>query len=120
MSKNIGNPFSANLRTLIFKIFWGSMPHRSPYKFLIIYQQFQIKPTISKNFSHTKCVGLQTRLMLNHSSLRVFIDKCLLSYSTSINPLETDVHYMTSQIVSILIDFYPDFCTNFSSFFQFL
>ena len=38
-------------------------------------------------------------------------DKYLLSYSALINPLEPDVHHMTSQIVSILTDFYPDLCT---------
>ena len=32
-------------------------------------------------------------------------DKCLLSYSKFINPLEPDVHHKTSQILSILIDF---------------
>ena len=31
--------------------------------------------------------------------------KYLLSYSTLINPLKPDVHHMTSQILSILIDF---------------
>ena len=41
-------------------------------------------------------------------------DKYLLSYSTLINPLEPDVHHMMSQILSILIDFYPDLCTIFS------
>ena len=44
-------------------------------------------------------------------------DKYLLSYSALINPLETDVHHMTSQILSILIDFYPDLCTSFSIIF---
>ena len=32
-------------------------------------------------------------------------DKGLLSYSTFINSLDPDVHHMTSQILSILIDF---------------
>ena len=45
-------------------------------------------------------------------------DKYLLSYSTLINLLKPDVHHMTSQISSILIDFYPDLCTIFRSFFQ--
>ena len=40
-------------------------------------------------------------------------DKYLLSYKALINPLEPDVHHMTSQILSILIDFYPDPCTIF-------
>ena len=40
-------------------------------------------------------------------------DKYLLSYSTLIDPLEPDVHHMTSQTLSILIDFYPDLCTIF-------
>ena len=44
-------------------------------------------------------------------------DKYLLSYSVLINPLELDVHHMTSQILSILIDFYPDLCTIFSIIF---
>ena len=44
-------------------------------------------------------------------------DKYLLSYSTLINSLEQDVHHMTSQILSILIDFYPDLCTIFSIIF---
>ena len=41
---------------------------------------------------------------------KVLLDsyKYLLSYSRFINPLEADVHHMTSQILSILIDFYPD------------
>ena len=38
-------------------------------------------------------------------------DKWLLNYSKLINLLEPDVHHMTSQILSILIDFYPDLCT---------
>ena len=44
-------------------------------------------------------------------------DKYLLSYSALINPLEPDVHHMTSQILSIFIDFYPDLCTIFSIIF---
>ena len=44
-------------------------------------------------------------------------DKYLLSYKALINPLEPDVHHMTSQILSILIDFYPDLCTIFSIIF---
>ena len=52
---------------------------------------------------------------------KVLLDsgKYLLSSSTLINPLEPDVHRMTSQILSILIDFYPDLCTTgFRLFFQ--
>ena len=45
-------------------------------------------------------------------------DKHFLSYSTLTNPLEPNVHHMTSQILSILTDFYPDFCTIFSIIFQ--
>ena len=45
-------------------------------------------------------------------------DKYLLSHSTLINLLETDVHLMTSQILSILIDSYPDLCAIFRSLFQ--
>ena len=45
-------------------------------------------------------------------------DMYLLSYSTLINPLEPDVHHLTSQILSISIDFYPDLCTIFRSFSQ--
>ena len=44
-------------------------------------------------------------------------EKYLLSYSAFINPHEPDVHHMTSQILSILIDFYPDLCTTFSVIF---
>ena len=44
-------------------------------------------------------------------------EKYLLSYSAFINPHEPDVHHMTSQILSILIDFYPDLCTIFSVIF---
>ena len=53
---------------------------------------------------------------------KVLIDseKYLLSYSTLVNPLEPNVHHMTSQILSILIDFYPDFCTIFAIILQFL
>ena len=40
-------------------------------------------------------------------------DKYLLSYNALINPLEPDVHHMTSQNLSILIDFYPDLCIIF-------
>ena len=40
-------------------------------------------------------------------------DKYLLSYSKLINPLEPDVHHTTSEILSILIDFYADLCTIF-------
>ena len=40
-------------------------------------------------------------------------EKHLLSYSAFINPLVPDVHHMTSKILSILIDFYPDLCTIF-------
>ena len=42
-------------------------------------------------------------------------DKYLVSYSALINPLEPDVHHITSQILSILIDFYLDLCTIFST-----
>ena len=41
-------------------------------------------------------------------------DKYLQSYSALIDPHESYVHHMTSQILSILIDFYPDLCTIFS------
>ena len=44
-------------------------------------------------------------------------EKYLLSYSTFINPHEPVAHHMTSQILSILIDFYPDPCTIFSVIF---
>ena len=45
-------------------------------------------------------------------------EKYLLSYSAFIqNPHEPDVHHMTSQILSILVDFYPDLCTIFFSHF---
>ena len=40
--------------------------------------------------------------------------KYLLSYSTFINPLEPNIHHMTSQVLSILINFYPDLCDMFS------
>ena len=43
-------------------------------------------------------------------------EKYLLSYSAFINPHEPDVHHMTSEILSILIDFYPDLCTLFQLF----
>ena len=43
-------------------------------------------------------------------------DKYLLSYNALINPLEPDVHQMTSQILSILIDFYPDLVPFFDHF----
>ena len=41
-------------------------------------------------------------------------DKYLLGYSALIDLLGPDVHHMTSQILSILTDFYPDLCTIFS------
>ena len=44
-------------------------------------------------------------------------DKYWLSYSAFINTHEPDVHHMTSQILAILIDFYPDLCTTFSVIF---
>ena len=44
--------------------------------------------------------------------------KHLLSYSTLINPFEPDVHHIKSLILSVLIDFYPEICTIFWSFFQ--
>ena len=47
-------------------------------------------------------------------------DSRLLSYSTLINPLETDVHHMTLQSLSILTNLYPDLCTIFRSFFKYL
>ena len=40
-----------------------------------------------------------------------------MSYSALINPLEPDVHHMTSQILSFLIDLYLDLCTIFSIMF---
>ena len=52
-----------------------------------------------------------------------FIGKYLLSYSTLINPLEPDVHHMTSQIVSIWLIFtqtYSPFFLSFSNFYQFI
>ena len=48
-----------------------------------------------------------------------FIDKYLLSYSTLISPDEPDVHHMTSQFVSILIDFTQISAPFFQSCFQF-
>ena len=45
-------------------------------------------------------------------------DKYLLKYRTLISPLEPDVHNITSQILSVLIEFYPDLCTIFQPFFQ--
>ena len=47
-------------------------------------------------------------------------DKFLLRYSTFINPLEPDVHHMTSQILSIFIDFTQVSVPFFGSFFKFL
>ena len=44
-------------------------------------------------------------------------DKYLLSYSTLLNPSETEAHHLASQILSSLIDFYPDLCTIFSLIF---
>ena len=44
-------------------------------------------------------------------------DKYLLSYSASINSLELDIQHMTSQILSILIDFCPDLWTILSIIF---
>ena len=44
-------------------------------------------------------------------------EKYLLSCSALINPLELDVHHMTSQILSIVIDFYPDLWAIFSVIF---
>ena len=53
---------------------------------------------------------------------KVLLDsvKYLLSYCAFINPLEPDVHHMTSQILSVLIDFYPDLCTIFFDHFSHL
>ena len=45
-------------------------------------------------------------------------DKCLLSYGTFINSLEPDVHHMTSQILSILIDFTQIFVPFFRLFYK--
>ena len=39
------------------------------------------------------------------------------AYCAFINPHKPDVYHMTSQILSILIDFYPDLCTIFSVIF---
>ena len=50
---------------------------------------------------------------LNVQSLLDF-EKYLQSYCAFRNPHEPDVHHMTSQILSILIDFYPDLCAIFS------
>ena len=43
-------------------------------------------------------------------------EKYLLSYSALINPLEPDVHHMTPQILSILIDFTQTSVPFFRSF----
>ena len=43
-------------------------------------------------------------------------DKYLLSYSALINPLEQHVHHMTSQILSILIDFFQTSVPFFDNF----
>ena len=45
-------------------------------------------------------------------------DKYLLSHSTLINPLEPDVHFMASQMLSILIDFSQTSVPSPRSFFQ--
>ena len=44
--------------------------------------------------------------------------KYLLNYSRFVNPLEPDVHHMTSQILPILIDFTQTSVPLFQSFFQ--
>ena len=44
-------------------------------------------------------------------------NKYILSYSALINAPEPDVHHMTSQTLSISIDFYLDLCTIFSIIF---
>ena len=51
---------------------------------------------------------------------KVLLDsgKCLPTYSTFINPLEPDVHHMTSQILLILIDFLQISVPFFRSFFK--
>ena len=45
-------------------------------------------------------------------------DKHLLSCSTLTNLLEPDGHHMTSRILSIFTEFYPDLCTIFSIIFS--
>ena len=45
-------------------------------------------------------------------------EKYLLSYSTLLNPPKTDVDYLTSQILSVLIGFYPDLCVMFFDHFS--
>ena len=59
-----------------------------------------------------------TSLGLSMYKVSLDSDKYLLSYSILINPLKPDVHQMTSQILSILIDFYPDLCTIFLDHFS--
>ena len=51
---------------------------------------------------------------------KVLLDsgKYLLSYSTFLNPLESDVYHMTSQILLILIDFTQTSVPLFRSFFK--
>ena len=66
-----------------------------------------------QNFAIANCTSSWT---FNVQSL-LDSDKYLLSFSTLINPLESDVHHMMSQILSILIDFYPDLCAIFSIIF---
>ena len=51
---------------------------------------------------------------------KVLLDsnKCLLNYSTFTDPLKSDVHHMTSQILSILIDFTKTSVPFFSAVFE--
>ena len=67
----------------------------------------------------SKILPLPMAHLLGLAMYKVLLDsdKYLLNYSALINLLEPDVHHMMSQILSILIDFYPDLCTIFSIIF---
>ena len=76
----------------------------SSLKILVFEVMFLVPdPYLSLKLPITHHLGLSMYKVLLDS------DKYLLSYNAMINPLEPDVHHMTSQILSILIDFYPYF-----------
>ena len=83
-----------------------------------------IVESLKVSWDQQSLIEKQNFVIANYTSFWTFniqsfvdSDKYLLSYSTLINPLEPDVHNITSQILSVLIEFYPDLCTIFQSFF---
>ena len=100
----------SSLKILVLRlIFWIPDPS--------LYNHWKRPGTDKKIFNwQEKFYHCQLYIILDFHCTKFLFDsnKYLLSKSISINPLEPDVHHMTSQILSMLIDFLPRPLYHFS------